>query len=313
MNIVIRQMLREDVPAVMEIQNWEILNGISFADYEPKTLEERLEWTCEIGLAIHRDYHRKGVGRRVVLELIERAKALKYTQMIACICGENEKSLGLFTSLGFKRQVFMHGIMHKFDRDLDEVIMQLPLTENVTVKSLTLPSVEKDVTIPEAPGYEFRLATEADFPGIIDIYNWEIVNGTLTGDTEEKDLESAAPFLASFGVESKRPLMVAVHESGLVDHKHTNVGLKFLQFIIATAKSLGFRDLLGSNYSDFDQTNLSPFPNAFFPSLAMPEGRHVDHISTLQRAGFKTKGYIMDVGEKFGKSLDIVYLQLRIE
>ncbi|KAJ3210649.1 Small subunit (SSU) processome component [Dinochytrium kinnereticum] len=357
MEVIIRDAVEADVPSIMEIQNWEILNNTAFADYHAKTLEDRLQWfnscsgdpakplvtvttldgvvvgscglrsyislpafakTVEIGLAIHRDYHRKGIGRKVVQHMMARAKALGYQTMLASICAENEKSLGLFDSLGFKRMIFLKGIMIKFDRDLDDIYMQCALQDGSDVKtSIDVPVASAEPEIDRnAPGYTVRDATEEDFKGIIEIYNWEISNGTLTGDTVEQSVDAAAVYLRTFSAERKNPLVVAVANDGTVaayghlpvhvardgfyrtreisffvhhGHHHTPVGVSLVSSLIDRAKSYGFRDLLN-----------------------MPELRHANHIYLLQKLGFKVQGFLTDVGTKFDKSLNIVYLQLRL-
>ncbi|KAI8848396.1 hypothetical protein BC829DRAFT_490143 [Chytridium lagenaria] len=272
----------------MEIQNYEILHNTAFADYAAKTLEDRLQWfktsssdpgnrcsrTVEIGIAIHRDYHRKGVGRKTVKHLIELAKNLGYDHMI-------------------------EGIMHKFDRDLDDVYMQMPLQDGGTIKTeLEIPKFAMDSKLNvDAPGYDVRDAGEQDFASVIEIYNWEILNGTLTGDVEAKNVEQAVPFcgIAGYGM-----LPVHVPREGFFrtreisffihhQHKHTNVGYMLVNELIQRAKSYGFRDL-----------------------LCMPEASNSQHLEILQRIGFQVQGFVSGVGTKLGHDLDIVYLQLRM-
>ena len=43
-NITIRKGRREDVPALLDIYNYEVINGTATFDLQPKTLAERMEW-----------------------------------------------------------------------------------------------------------------------------------------------------------------------------------------------------------------------------------------------------------------------------
>ncbi len=43
-NIIIRKGRREDVPALLDIYNYEVVNGTATFDLQPKTLAERMQW-----------------------------------------------------------------------------------------------------------------------------------------------------------------------------------------------------------------------------------------------------------------------------
>ena len=43
-NITIRKGRREDVPALLDIYNYEVINGTATFDLQPNTLAERMEW-----------------------------------------------------------------------------------------------------------------------------------------------------------------------------------------------------------------------------------------------------------------------------
>jgi L-amino acid N-acyltransferase YncA len=87
-------------------------------------------FTLEDSVYIDPAYHRRGVGRALLTELLARCEALGYRQMIALIGDSgNHASIGLHQALGF-RDVGVYGSVGlKFGRWLDVVLMQRSLGE----------------------------------------------------------------------------------------------------------------------------------------------------------------------------------------
>ncbi|KNC97073.1 uncharacterized protein SPPG_07469 [Spizellomyces punctatus DAOM BR117] len=160
----IRDATEADVPGMLEIYNWCILNSVATFDYDPWTLEDRLGWfrqfneqrplivaedasgtvvgycgitqfnpkkgydkTVEITLYVHHEHLRKGLGKRLAKIIIARAKALGYKNIIALVAQENEASVVLFKKLWFQQSGYFPALGYKFGRDLDVVYMQLQL------------------------------------------------------------------------------------------------------------------------------------------------------------------------------------------
>ena len=77
--------------------------------------------------------HRRGVGRALLDELVQRCTALGYRQMIAVIGDSaNYGSIGVHEAAGFKQVALMPAIGLKFGRWVDGVIMQRPLGDGQT-------------------------------------------------------------------------------------------------------------------------------------------------------------------------------------
>jgi len=72
--------------------------------------------------------HRRGIGRRLLADLIEKCTALGYRQMIAVIGDSgNAPSIGVHAALGFRQAGVMKSCGFKFGRWVDTVMMQRPL------------------------------------------------------------------------------------------------------------------------------------------------------------------------------------------
>ncbi len=80
--------------------------------------------TVEPSVYVHHDYHRRGVGRALLSDLIDRAKSLGFHSLIGGTDAEQTASLALQTSLGFVRVAHLRQAGYKFDRWLDVIYMQ---------------------------------------------------------------------------------------------------------------------------------------------------------------------------------------------
>lgn len=89
-------------------------------------------WPCyrysvEHSVHVRADRRGRGIGRSLVIALIERAKAMQKHVMIAGIDADNKASIGLHESLGFKVVGHLHEVGFKFGRWLDLVFLELTL------------------------------------------------------------------------------------------------------------------------------------------------------------------------------------------
>lgn len=161
-----------------------------------------------------------------------------------------------------------------------------------------------------------RPATEADLPGILEIYNHAVLHSTATADYEPKTLDDRAAWLAlrqSRGL----PVFVAVDAAGQIagwsalspyhdrpgyrftaetsvyiaePHRGQGLGKRLLAPLIDAARAQGLRALIAS----IDSENAA--------SIRLHEG-----------FGFERAGYFREVIFKFGRWLDVAYLELRLE
>jgi phosphinothricin acetyltransferase len=85
-------------------------------------------YTLENSVYVAPDWHRQGVGRALMDELVSQASALGFRQMIAVI-GDSEQiaSIALHRATGFEMVGTFASVGFKFGRWLDTVLMQRPL------------------------------------------------------------------------------------------------------------------------------------------------------------------------------------------
>lgn len=87
-------------------------------------------FTIEDSVYIDPAFHRRGVGRALLAELVARCEALGFRQMLAVIGdSENHGSIELHRSLGFAHRGICRSLGLKFGRWLDVVYMQRSLGE----------------------------------------------------------------------------------------------------------------------------------------------------------------------------------------
>lgn len=159
----VRPAIEADLPAINAIYNHYVLTSTCTYQYEPETEEGRKAWfaekgekhpvivveefgevlgwgalspfrnregyrfTVEASVYIRHDRQRKGIGRAIMQELIERARRLGYRVMIGGASAEQKASIALQESMGFEPVARFKEIGYKFDQWLDVVFMQLML------------------------------------------------------------------------------------------------------------------------------------------------------------------------------------------
>ena len=85
-------------------------------------------YALEDSVYVRPDMLGRGVGKKVLAELVRRCEELRYRQMIAVIGDSaNAASIGLHASVGFLRVGTLRSAGYKLGRWTDTVIMQRPL------------------------------------------------------------------------------------------------------------------------------------------------------------------------------------------
>jgi phosphinothricin acetyltransferase len=158
---VIRAATVDDLPAILTIYNHAVLHTTATADHVVQTLKARRAWFDErmaqglpvivfeegevLGWGALNRYHARfgyrftvensvyvgeaargrGIGKRILEELVTLARKLGLHAIIASIDATNPASLALHQRFGFVEVGRFHEVIHKFDRWLDVVYYQL--------------------------------------------------------------------------------------------------------------------------------------------------------------------------------------------
>jgi len=161
MEIKIRPYQIEDTQAILEVINYNILNSTALYDYEPRTLENQIaifddklkkgfpiivateneivvgfgyysefrfreayKFTVEHSVYAHPNHIGKGIGKLILEDLIDLAKAQKLHTMIGVIDAENQSSIEFHKKFGFEIAGTIKDSGFKFNRWLHSVFVQ---------------------------------------------------------------------------------------------------------------------------------------------------------------------------------------------
>jgi L-amino acid N-acyltransferase len=100
---------------------------VAFSTYGPFRPLFGYRFTVEHSVYVHRDHRHHGYGRRMLSEIIARAKVNSVHTMIGVIDSSNDASIALHTSMGFTHTGTLREVGFKFDRWLDVMFFQLVL------------------------------------------------------------------------------------------------------------------------------------------------------------------------------------------
>lgn len=169
-------------------------------------------------------------------------------------------------------------------------------------------------TMSDAPRPVIRRADLSDIAAITDIYNEAILTSTATFDTEPRTVDDRIAWLHSH--DDRHPVLVAVIGSEVLgwasltrwserpaydgtaettfyvaaEYRGRGIGRQLKEAIIAEARRLGFHTLIARMAEGSDAS------------------RHVN-----QSVGFVHVGTLKEVGQKFGRWLDVDVMQLMLD
>jgi L-amino acid N-acyltransferase len=164
MSPIIRLATADDLPAINDIYNYYVHRSTCTYQLEPETLEARQAWfashppdkypvtigeingevaawgalskfreraayapSVEASIYVRHDLHRRGIGRALLVDLIERARNLGFHTLIGGVSAEQTASLALQESLGFQRVAHFKEVGYKMGQRLDVIFLQLML------------------------------------------------------------------------------------------------------------------------------------------------------------------------------------------
>jgi L-amino acid N-acyltransferase YncA len=161
-----------------------------------------------------------------------------------------------------------------------------------------------------------RDAAESDLRAILEIYNHAVVHTTAIWNEAQVDLDNRAAWLADRG-QAGLPVLVAVGEAGAVlgyasfgpwrawdgyrqtvehsiyvqaDARGGGVGRALMEALIERARAAGKHVM-----------------------IAGIEGANIASIRLHEGLGFEHAGRCREVGAKFGRWLDLVFMELRLD
>lgn len=95
--------------------------------------------TVEHSIYVHKDCRGAGIGKALMIALIERARAIGKHVMVAGIEANNAGSIALHRQLGFEEVGLLKEVGTKFGKWLDLAFLQLTLDSRADPDSVTTP------------------------------------------------------------------------------------------------------------------------------------------------------------------------------
>jgi L-amino acid N-acyltransferase YncA len=116
----------ENMPVIVAESNGNILGWGSLSSFREAYT---VNGTLEDSIYVHYDYLRKGIGSRLLGELIEIAKQNGLRSILANISSDQEPSIRLHEKFGFEKVAHIRQVGWKFNKRLDAVYLQLLLNK----------------------------------------------------------------------------------------------------------------------------------------------------------------------------------------
>jgi phosphinothricin acetyltransferase len=117
--------LREGLPYIVAECDGRVIGYAYAGSYRPRPAYRH---TVEDSIYLHPDHTGKGIGRRLLSELLRQCELGPWRQMIAVIGDSaNLASIQLHLNAGFRHAGLFQSVGWKFGRWLDTVLMQRPL------------------------------------------------------------------------------------------------------------------------------------------------------------------------------------------
>lgn len=160
-----------------------------------------------------------------------------------------------------------------------------------------------------------RTATEQDMPRLLDIYNYEVRNGTATFDLHVKTMEERMEWFRQHNV-GNHPLIVAEMDGQVVGYATLSsyrpkaaysAAVELSVYVDAAYRRKGIaRRLIADILAE------ARARDDIHTVISVITGDNAASVALHEEFGFMYCGTLREVGEKFGKKLDIVNYQLMV-
>lgn len=116
-------------PVLVADDGGQVVGWATFGDFRDSRRWPGYRFTVEHSIHVAESHWGRGVGRTLVIELANRARADGMRVMVAAIDSSNVRSIDFHARLGFTEVARMPGVGEKWGQRLDLVLMQLELDQ----------------------------------------------------------------------------------------------------------------------------------------------------------------------------------------
>jgi phosphinothricin acetyltransferase len=114
----------EKYPVIVAEVDGQIAGWGSLSGFRPRAAYAP---TVEASVYIRHDRHRRGLGRLILLDLIERARRAGFHSIVGGVSADQTASIALQQSVGFQKVAHLVEVGYKLGQWLDVVYLQLML------------------------------------------------------------------------------------------------------------------------------------------------------------------------------------------
>jgi L-amino acid N-acyltransferase len=167
----------------------------------------------------------------------------------------------------------------------------------------------------EGPGVRLRTATEADLPQLLDIYNDVILNTTAVYSYDPHNLQMRQEWFAQ-KQQAGHPVFVAEEENTIVGFSSYGPFRAWQAYQFTVENSVYVKkDCRGKGIAKLlMQPLIDSAKNAGLHTIvAGIDATNEASIRLHQQFGFKQVAYFKEVGYKFNRWLDLVFMQLMLK
>ena len=125
----------QNLPVLVAVDGHD--NVVGFASYGPFRAKEGYRLTAEHTLYVDPDVQRQGIGRSLLIRLIDLAERQGLHVLVGVVDGDNSASIRLHEQLGFEKTGHMPQVGTKFGRWLDLVFLTRVLSQMDAPQPLT--------------------------------------------------------------------------------------------------------------------------------------------------------------------------------
>jgi L-amino acid N-acyltransferase YncA len=116
-------------PCLVARAHWGVAGYAYAGQFRPRAA---YAWACENSIYVHPDAQGRGIGKALLIALLDRAARAGFRTMVAVIGGAEPASIALHASCGFTHAGRLAAMGWKQQRWLDTVYMQCPLGQGAS-------------------------------------------------------------------------------------------------------------------------------------------------------------------------------------
>jgi ribosomal protein S18 acetylase RimI-like enzyme len=251
---------------------------IGHAFLEPYTLQS-LRHIADLNIAVHLGWQNKGIGRRLLEQLIERAKNSSVIEKIQLnVRASNIPAISLYKKMGFQEEGRLKKRVKVKDRYIDDLIMGLELKRNKEIENLLIRSMNANDIAKIVSRYSFPWSTSERTKTLWDTYYQEQKDKVRTVAVIEKDGEilgygsllrkPECPFFAQRNIPEVNAIWIDE------DHRRKGLGTALIKWIENLACQEGYNEMgIGVGlYRDY-----GPAQQLYFQLGYIPEGNGITY------------------------------------